>query len=204
MPKMWLTRFYVKRPDDRVLDAELWVNRPFRTGSLTLYQMGYEQKVKLSVNGEMIEAEARVPFEVNDVKGKFVLGSLKLGTLFKKDGKIEKINPVTTLYYIPEEDPSARDVLDELSLGGRLEAKGVAFEFKDYKEGSYLSYRKDPGVWLVGFACLFVFLGLFVRSLGAWYRIQFAVEKKIVYVLISTRGILADKDRIIKKLKKKK
>ncbi len=204
MPKMWLTRFNVKRPDGRVLDAELWVNKPFRTGSLTLYQMGYEQKVELSVNGEMIEAEARVPFEVNDVKGKFVLGSLKLGTLFKKDGTIEKINPIATVYYIPEEDPLARDVLGELSLGGRLEAKGVAFEFRDYQEGSYLSYRKDPGVWLVGFACLFVFLGLFVRSLGAWYRIQFTVENKINYVVISTRGILADKDRIIKKLKKQK
>jgi hypothetical protein len=78
----------------------------------------------------------------------------------------------------------------------------MLFEFKDYKEGSYLSYRKDPGVWLVGIASLFVFLGLMVRSLGAWYRIQYAVENKVAYVLISTRGILADKDRIIWKLRK--
>jgi hypothetical protein len=48
-----------------------------------------------------------------------------------------------------------------------------------------------------------VFLGLIVRNLGAWYRIQCAFEKKIAYVLISTRGILADKDRIIRKLKNK-
>lgn len=202
MPKMWLTRLVIERPDGKVLDAELWVNKPFRTGGLTLYQMGYEQKVTLVVNGERIEAEARVPFQVKDLKGKFVTGSLKLGTLYKKDHTTDQIIPHATIYYIPENDPSAREVLGDLRLGGRLGAKGANIEFEGYEEGSYLSYRKDPGVWLVGIACLFVFLGLFVRSLGAWYRVQFAVENKTAYVLISTRGILADKDRIIKKLKK--
>ncbi len=217
MPKMWLTRLDVKKPDGRVLDAELWVNRPFRTGSLTLYQMGFEQKAQLSVypvgkkaphvvsdrvNGEVIDVEARVPFHVKDRKGKFVIGSLKLGTLFKKDGTTEKINPVTTVYHIPETDPSGRDVLGELSLGSSLYAKGVVFEFNDYQEGSYLSYRKDPGTWLVGLACLFVFIGLFVRSFGAWYRVQVAVEDSTAYILISTRGILADRDRIIRKLQR--
>ncbi|MEN8263792.1 MAG: cytochrome c biogenesis protein ResB [Nitrospirota bacterium] len=203
MPKMWLTRFNVKKPDGEVLYAKLWVNRPFRTGYLTLYQMGYEQRVELLANGKVIDAEARVPFEVEGVNGKFVLGSLKVGTLFKKDGTTEKIDPVTTLYHIPEDDPKARNVLGEITLGDKIDAKDTAFEFRDYKEGSYLSYRKDPGIWLVGLAGLFVFLGLFVRSLGAWYRIQYAVESKTAYVLISSRGILADKDRIIKKLKKK-
>ncbi len=203
MPKMWLTKFNVKKPDGKMLYAKLWVNRPFRTGYLTLYQMGYEQRVELLANGRVIDAEARVPFEVDDAEGKFVLGSLKVGTLFKKDGTTEKIDPVTTLYHIPAEDPAARDELGEIRLGGKLDAKGINFEFRDYKEGSYLSYRKDPGVWLVGLASLFVFLGLTVRSLGAWYRIQYAVENKLAYVLISSRGILADKDRIIKKLGKK-
>ena len=200
MPKMWLTRFEVKAPDGRLLDAELWVNKPFRTGGLTLYQMGYEQKAELSANGKLIDTEARVPFHVKDVKGKFVLGTVKSGVLFRKDGTTEEIKPVTTVYYIPEEAPSSREALGELSFGGKINAKGVVFKFKDYKEGSYLSYRKDPGVRLVEIACWFVFLGLFVRSLGAWYRVQYAVENEVAYVLISTRGILADKDRIIKKL----
>ncbi|MBI5409528.1 MAG: cytochrome c biogenesis protein ResB [Nitrospirae bacterium] len=239
MPKMWITKLDVKTPEGDVLDGELKINKPFRTGALTLYQMGYEQKVKLAVSkkttppqvplvkggntplipldrGELspplekggergffeenIEAEAHVPFQVKDVTGQFVFDSLKLGTLYRKDGTTEKIAPVTTLYYIPEGKPSEKESLGELKLGERLEAKGVGFEFRDYTEGSALSYRKDPGVWLVGFACLFVFLGLFVRSLGAWYRIQYAVEGDTAYVLISTRGILADKDRIINKL----
>ncbi len=208
MPKMWLTRLEVKKPDGEVLDAELWVNKPFRTGALTLYQMGYEQKVELKVfrsdgaEGEVIDVEARVPFKVTNVEGKFVLGSLKLGKLFRRNSGIETITPVTTLYYIPDENPSEREVIGDLEIGTDLKAKGVTFEFTDYKEASYLSYRKDPGVWLVGLACLFVFLGLFVRSLGAWYRVQCAVESNTAYVLISTRGILADKRRIIKKLKK--
>ncbi len=204
MPKMWLTSLRIKRPDGKVLYAKLRVNKPFRTGPLTLYQMGFEQKVKLTANGQSIDTETMSPFRVNGIKGRFILGSLKSGTLFKKDGTKAKIHPFTTLYYIPESNPSARKELGRIRLGEKLDAKGVDFEFRDYEEGSYLSYRKDPGVMVVGIACLFVFLGLFVRSLGAWYRIQYAVENKIVYVLISTRGILADKDRIIKQLKKKR
>lgn len=202
MPKMWLTTLSVKRPDGKVLDGKLRVNRPFRTQALTLYQFGYEQYIDLAVNGSTIEVEARVPFSVDDVSGKFVLGSLKLGTLLKRDGTSEKITPFTTLYHIPDDDPSKRDKLGEISLGNKLEANGVTFEFKDYREGSYLGYRKDPGVWLVGFASLFVFLGLILRSLGAWYRVQYAFEDKTAHVLVSSRGILADKDRIIKRLKK--
>ncbi|MBI4698567.1 MAG: cytochrome c biogenesis protein ResB [Nitrospirae bacterium] len=200
MPRMWLTHLEVTRPDGKVLDARMWVNKPFRTGPLTLYQMGYEQKTKLSVNNEVMEVENRIPFEIKNVKGKFVLGSLTLGTLFKKDGSQEKIIPASILYYIPDEKPAEKEELGKLSPGERLNAKDVSFEFKGYEEASYLSYRKDPGVWLVGLACLFVFTGLFVRSFGAWYRIQYAVEGQTAYVLISTRGILADKDRIIRRL----
>jgi len=201
-PKMWLTQLSVKKPDGKTLDADIKVNKPFRTGGLTLYQMGYEQKVKLIVNNEeVINVETRIPFQVKGMIGEFVLGPLYLGTLFKKDGTKENITPVTTLFYIPEEGHLEREALGELKLGGNLTAKGITFEFNDYEEGSYLSYRKDPGVWLVGLACLFVFIGLFVRSLGAWYRIQYAVENEIAYVLISTRGILADKDRVLRRLK---
>src|SRR4030067_2534400 len=200
MPKMWLTRLDVKKPDGRILDAKLWENKPFKTGALTLYQMGYTQKTKVSVNGEVLEVENRVPFQVKGIDGKFVLGQLKLGTLFKKDGTKEKINPVTTVYYISDKNPYETEAIGEISLGKSLNVRGLIFEFKDYEEASSLSYRKDPGVWLVGLASLFVFLGLSVRSFGAWYRVQCTVEDRTAYILISTRGILADKDRIIKKI----
>ena len=163
--------------------------------------MGYEQKTKVSVNGEVLEVENRVPFQVKGIEGKFVLGQLKLGTLFKKDGTKEKINPVTTVYYISDKNPYETETLGDLSHGKSLDAKNVVFEFKDYEEASSLSYRKDPGVWLVGLASLFVFLGLSVRSFGAWYRVQCAVEDRTAYILISTRGILADKDRVVTRLR---
>ncbi|MEK7271524.1 MAG: cytochrome c biogenesis protein ResB, partial [Nitrospirota bacterium] len=138
MPKMWLTSLDVKKSDGRVLDAKLWVNKPFRTGALTLYQMGYEQKTKVSVhpvrktgqdslsngvNGEVLEVENRVPFQVKGIEGKFVLGQLKLGTLFKKDGTKEKINPVTTVYYISDKNPYETETLGDLSHGKSLDAK---------------------------------------------------------------------------------
>lgn len=201
MPKMWLTSLEVRRPDGKVQDAELWVNRPFRTSQLTLYQMGYEQKMVLLANGEKIETEARVPFMVKGVKGKFILDQLRVGTLFKKDGSSEAITPFTFVSFMPEDKPSVKEPVGELKLGGTIDVKGNHLALTDYTEGSSLSYRKDPGVLLVGLACLFVFLGLFVRSLGAWYRIQYADEGETAYVLVSTRGILADRDRIINKLR---
>ncbi len=204
MPKMWLTALRVKKPDGKVLYAKLWVNKPFRTGPLTLYQMGFEQNISLAANGQRIDVRTMSPFSVSGVDGRFMLGRLKTGTLYRKDGGRETIHPFVTLYYIPEDNPSARTELGRIGLGGRLDAMGVDFGFMDYEEGSHLSYRKDPGVPVVGIACLFVFLGLFVRSFGAWYRIQYAVENRTVYALISTRGILADKDRIAAKLEKKK
>jgi cytochrome c biogenesis protein ResB len=203
MPKKWHTRLELTRPDGRIIDADIFVNKPFRTGTLTLYQMGYEQKVTLSVNGEDREIEARVPFQVKGVKGRFAIGSLKLGTLYKKDGKVETIIPAAKLYYFTEKGHSRPEMIGRLLLGKSLQAKGINFLFKDYREGSYLSYRKDPGVWVVGIASLFVFVGLCVRSLGAWYRVQVGVEHNTSYVVISTRGILADRDRVIKMLKNK-
>ncbi len=204
MPRMWLTGLRVKRPDGKVLYAKLWVNKPFRTGPLTLYQMGFEQNISLAANGRRIYVRTMYPFSVGGADGRFLLGRLKTGTLYRKDGSKETIHPFVPLYYIPEDSPSARIELGRISLGGGLNAMGIDFEFMDYEEGSYLSYRKDPGVPVVGIACLFVFLGLFVRCFGAWYRIQYAVENKTVYALISTRGILADKDRIVRKLEKRK
>jgi hypothetical protein len=101
---------------------------------------------------------------------------------------------------MPEKNQSQKEDLGTLSLGKSLKAKEVNFKMKDYKETSALSYRNDPGVWLVGLAGLFVFIGLFVRSLGAWYRVQCSAEGSRSYILISTRGILADRGRIIRRL----
>jgi len=202
MPKMWLTRLDIKKPDGEVVNVELRVNKPYRIGTLTLYQMGYEQRVRLLVKGKPLRVSVREPFKVEEVEGRFMLGILKLGTLFKKDGTREEIIPFTRLYHISDEDPYKVQTLGVLQLGRSLHVKGVVFEFKDYEEASYLSYRKDPGVKLVGIASLFVFVGLFIRCFGAWYRVQYAAEGKTAYVLISTRGILADKDRLIKRLQK--
>jgi hypothetical protein len=201
-PKMWLTSLDVVRPDGLELDASLWVNRPFRTGGLTLYQMAYQQHARLEVNGEVMEVEAREPFEIKELSGKFVIGSIRVGTLYKMDGLVEKITPHTTVHYIPVKPEGKKEILGEVKIGETLTSMGTKIKFIDYREGSYLSYRKDPGVWLVGFACLFVFLGLFVRTLGAWYRLQYGIEGNLAYVVISTRGILADRDRIMKKLQK--
>lgn len=127
-------------------------------------------------------------------------GTVRTGTLFKKDGTEEQISPQAILYYIPEDTAMPKEELGQLILDRPLEAKQAVFTLTGLVEGSYLSYRKDPGVWVVGIACLFVFVGLVLRSLGGFYRVQCAFEKKVAYVLISSRGILADGDRIIRKL----
>jgi|Deesub1362A_J573_1020465.scaffolds.fasta_scaffold00013_157 hypothetical protein len=198
-PKMWKTTFELTLPQGEKLDAALWVNRPFRHGGLTLYQMGFEQKIKLRVSGKTIDVESMEPFEIDGVKGKFVTSIVKTGKVYKKDGTVEDITPFFELSYIPEE--GGKEKLGEVHLGKPVKLKGRRFLFKEFEEGSVLSYRVDAGVPIIGVSILLVFVGLFIRSFGYWYRVQIGSKDGRLLMRISTRGLSANKDRIITALK---
>ncbi len=197
-PKMWKTAIEIKTPDETIKDASLWVNHPFRYKGLTLYQMGFEQKMNMVSGGKTTEIKSMEPFEITGIKGKFTASSVRTGKVFKKDGTEDDIRPFFLLSYTGENDQ--KEKLGEIYLGGTVSVKGKSVLFKDLEEGSALSYRVDPGVPLIGVSTLLVFIGLLLRSFGYWYRVYIIIKGGSLFALISTRGLFANKDRVLKSL----
>lgn len=197
-PRMWTTKIELTTPDNKVKEALLWVNHPFRYKGLTLYQMGFEQKLTLIAEGKSIDIRSMEQFEIPGIKGKFVTSPVKTGRVFKKDGTEDAIKPFFDISYIPEN--GKKEKLQEISLDKQETIKDKTVIFKDLTEGSSLSYRVDPGVPLIGISTLLVFIGLLLRCFGYWYKVYIIINEGKLFALVSTRGLFANKDRVIKHL----
>ncbi len=197
-PKRYLTSFIIKTPDGKEIEATTMVNHPFRTGGLTLYQMGYDQRITLVINGKEKEVEIFKPFEIEGLKGKFMLKAVQHGRVFRKDGTTSEQKPRVELFRVKKF--SRPESITMLYMDNAEDVQGVMIAFKDFKEASVLSYRVDPGVWIIGIAALFVFIGLCARVYGRFYRIRIFERQGRVFINISTRGLLADKDKVLTKI----
>ncbi len=197
-PKHYVTSFTIRTPEGKEIEAETRVNKPFRTKGLTLYQMGFDQRVTLVVNGKKREVEIYKPFELNPLEGRYLLKSVEHGRVYRKDGSSDEQPPRVGLFRIKKQGKPEEVKL--LYKDRPEDISGVTIVFKDFKEASLLSYRVDPGVWIIGLAALFVFIGLSVRVYGWWYRVRVFQSHSRVYVNISTRGLLANKEKLLFRL----
>jgi len=201
MPKLWLSKFELKTPEGKVLDAEVEVNKPFRAEGVTLYQMGYEQSLTLRVDGKQLIVNTMEPFEIKGIDGEFKTSSLKSGKVYKKDGTIDEIEPYFELFFTPK--GGKRESLGELKLNGSLSIKGKKIYFSGFDEASVLSYRVDPGVSLLEISIWLVFIGLFLRSMGRYYKVQIGIRDREVFFTIATRGLFADRQSLIERLRER-
>ena len=197
-PKLYRTSFKIKIPEGEEIEATTMVNHPFRTKGLTLYQMGYDQRVTLLINGKEKEVEIFKPFEIEGLKEKFMLKAVQHGRVFRKDGTTSEVKPRVELFRVKKF--SRPESIAMLYMGKAEDVKGVMITFKDYKEGSVLSYRVDPGVWIIGIAALFVFVGLCARVYGGFYRVRVFQKQGEIYINISTRGLRANRDKILSRI----
>jgi hypothetical protein len=196
-PKMWYTSFVLTTPEGETAEASTMVNRPYRMQGLTLYQMGYEQRILLKVDNEEMEVEIFKPFEIKDLKGKFLAKTVKHGKVLKKNGEIEELKPQFTLYQILN---GKKKKLATIRKGKETEVLGKKVLFKKFEEASVLSYRIDRGLPLIGIATLLVFVGLVMRTYGNFYRIRIYNIGGRLFLSVSTRGLLADRKKVLKKL----
>ncbi len=99
------------------------VNRPFRAGGLTFYQMAYEQEFDVVVwqNGtevERVRADAYVPFTLESLEGTFFPGTLRVGTLYEKYQPTKPVVPHIALEWQapepPVEEPAAEVAVAEV------------------------------------------------------------------------------------------
>jgi len=101
------------------------VNRPFRAGGLTFYQMAYEQEFDVVVwesdtEVERIKANAYVPFTLESREGTFFPGTLRVGTLYEKYHTPVPIVPHIALTW---QEPAVDETVAEIAAEEVVEAE---------------------------------------------------------------------------------
>ncbi len=193
-PFQYETSFVIKAPDGKEQEATLSVNHPYRQGPLTLYQMGYEQKVTLQIGRTTLEVEPYRAFQVKGLKGKFLLYGIKWGKMKKKDSSEVNLTPQAWLYRITTK---GREKLTLLKKGQWQRIEGKRWTIKEFKEASVLSYRVDRGVPLATAGVLLSMAGLLWRVYGRFYRLRLLEYQGKLYIHITAKGLLADSTRLI-------
>lgn len=208
-PKDWKSRLKIIKGKHVVLEKTIEVNDPLSYQGITFYQAAYKQMLKIQIDDNPISFETEADHEliIPGVDGMLKFGAIRTGTLFKKDGGTEKIKTFTEAALI-RKDKSGRTETEKL---GKLEHDGSLYiddkriSLKEFKEASVLSYRYDPGVPILWWSGVTLLIAMALRVFGAWYRIIYRLEEKDgmphLLLKIKTRGIMADEERLIKRLK---
>ncbi|MBI5048878.1 MAG: cytochrome c biogenesis protein ResB [Deltaproteobacteria bacterium] len=228
-PKDWKSRLKAIKGNMAVLEKTIEVNDPLSYQGITFYQAAYKQMLKIQVDDNPISFETETGKEIiiPGIDGMLKFGTIRIGTLFKKDGGMEKIRPFTEVTLVKKEssgklapDPPLYPLQGgdkgvgrgtETENIGKLEQDGAVYidnkriSIKEFKEASILSYRYDPGVPLLWWSGIVVLLAMSFRVFGAWYRITYRIEEKDgashLLIKVNTKGLIADEERLIKRLK---
>ncbi|MBI4847812.1 MAG: cytochrome c biogenesis protein ResB [Nitrospirae bacterium] len=200
-PQKWASMVEIKKPNSEILDTiYLEPNKTFSGGGFSLHHVTPLHRVKFKANDEIVDIFSGHGFRLKGVDGEFGISRILSGTVFKPDGSTETLTPATTVYYFPDEIPLVREDIVDIRLGEKKHAKDFDFEILEIRDGFLFFYSKNPSLWLVGITSVLALLVLSVRCFCAWYRIELASENNTTYVLLKTRGALADKEMLLKKM----
>ncbi|MBI5811039.1 MAG: cytochrome c biogenesis protein ResB [Deltaproteobacteria bacterium] len=205
-PKGWKSRLKVIKDNRTTVEKTIRVNDPLKYGGYTFYQSGYEQTIKVRVDGSPIplEAKAASPLIVPGLDAPLEFSGIKTGTLFRLDGTIEKITPVTFVRQASEATEGKRKDDDgvRLPVGSTVVIDGRMITFADFTEATVLSYRFDPGFPLIWWSGIFVLAMMCLRFYGRWYLLAFKTGEAdgitFIDIHVSANGLLADRERLVK------
>lgn len=209
-PKDWKSRLKIIERGSAVLEKTIEVNEPLYYHGITFYQAAYSQNLKIQVddNPILFETESGKELIIPGIEGMLKLGTVRTGTLFKKDGSIEKIKPFTEATLIKKDGNGKTETekLGKLEQDGGIYVDNKRISMREFKEASILSYRYDPGVPMLWWSGLIVLLAMAFRVFGAWYRIIYRIEEKDgmphLLLKLKTRGLMADEERLIKRIQR--
>ena len=208
-PKDWKSRLKVIKGKQVVLEKTIEVNDPLSYQGITFYQAAYKQMLKIQIDDSPISFETETEKEliIPGIDGMLKFGELITGTLFKKDGGTEKIKTFTEAALIRKDKSGTIETekLGKLEHDGNLYIDDKRISLKEFKEASVLSYRYDPGAAILWWSGVTLLIAMALRVFGAWYRIIYRLEEKDgmphLLLKIKTRGLMADEERLIKRLK---
>ncbi|MBI5599175.1 MAG: cytochrome c biogenesis protein ResB [Deltaproteobacteria bacterium] len=204
-PKDWFSKLRVLRGGATVSEKTIEVNDPLKFEGYTFYQAAYEQTLRLRVKGSpsIVEAKAGEKIKLPGMEGEFLFGTLRVGTLNRLDGTVEKIIPFTTVKKITDAKESAGKGM-RLTPGNSVDIDGRTIELVDFEEASVLSYRYDPGVPVLWVAGSLVFIVMALRCFGRWYMLAYTLEdtggRTLLKLHIRAKGLSADPERIKRRL----
>jgi len=208
-PRDWFSALIVYDDGEVVLEKKIEVNDPLRYGGLTFYQVGYEYEFDLNVGGEIIEdIQAREPFTIPQMEGKFRISALHTGILFSYDGGAEKLAPSAKLQHRPPSAPQKPkwDTVGKLVFGRPAELMHAEMTLDNLRASSVLSYRYDPGapvLWVAGIGLVIL---MAARIYFPWYQVRCHFDdspsRALVTVSIRMVGLFARPTRLKQKISK--
>ncbi|HBR17266.1 MAG: hypothetical protein A3G39_02000 [Deltaproteobacteria bacterium RIFCSPLOWO2_12_FULL_43_16] len=208
-PKDWKSRLKVIEGNKTVLEKTIEVNDPLYYHGTTFYQAAYKQNLKIQVddNPILLETDTDNELMIPGIEGMFRFGTIKTGTLFKKDGSQEKIKSFVDATLVKKDSAGKTETekIGKLEQDGSLIVDNKKIILKEVKEASILSYRSDPGVPILWWAGVMALLAMSLRVFGAWYRIIYRIEERedtpYLSFTIKTKGLMADEEKLIRRLK---
>ena len=198
--KDWWASLRAVSGGSTLAEKKIEINDPLEYGSYTIYLLGFEQELKLMVDGNPLLIDAKADSEVMLPNSSTIsFGTLRAGTATRVDGKEEEFTTFVTVRKTGSTgDPAV------LRLGGSVIVDNVTVTLAGFTESAILSYRYDPGVgvlWAGGLAVLFA---VALRFYGAYYLVAYKVDDSddIVHlsVHVTTKGLLADKHKLLNRL----
>ncbi len=197
-PKDWFSSLRILDGGTTAVEKTIQVNDPLRYRGYTFYQVGFEERLKLKMDDKVFTVTTNKKKKIDELDRTIIFTGFRRGTLFRPDGTVEELHPFVTIKELTE-DGKKRPV-GRLHLGESIEIGGKSLYFEGFEETSILSYRYDPGVWLLWYAGFSVFGLMALRCLGRWYMLRFRIEKKegrtLLTVRIHSRGLMADAQRV--------
>lgn len=209
-PKDWRSRVRVIKDGVFAEVHTIEINDPLRFEGYTFYQTGYEQKLKVRVDGSPILLETKTDEEIflPGIENPLKFSGLKTGTLYRLDGSVDSLIPFTTVKQAKDtngpKDKRSYDDLGRLEQDGSIVVDNRRITLAGVEESAIFSVRYDPGVnvlWTGGFITL---IAMALRFYGGFYMAAYRVRESdgitLLEVSVSTKGLWTNKDNILRRL----
>ena len=200
-PKDWWAKIKVVTGSATLAEKEIEINDPLRYGGYTIYLLGYEQDMKLMINGNPLLMDAKADSEVMlpGIGSTLAFGTLRTGTALRLDGRKEELTPFVTVRKTGSSgDPAI------LRMGGSIIVDNAAVSLAGFTESAILSYRYDPGVGVLWAGGLLVLVAIALRFYGAYYLVAYKLDDSDAIVClnvhVAAKGLSANSHRLLNRL----
>ena len=198
-PKDWFSKLRILVNGTTVKEKTIQVNDPLRYSGYTFYQVGFEEKLKLKIDDKVFTVTTNKKRRIDELERTLLFTDFRNGTVFRPDGTVERLRPSVVVKEVSED--GVRSTIGRLYLGEGIRIGGRSLYFEGFEELSIVSYRYDPGVWVLWYAGFFVFTVMALRCLGRWYMLRVRMEslqgRTLLTVSVYGRGLMADPERVL-------